>query len=248
MGIVRPIRHNFHIKVPSHRVRPAQRLRNGWPKTWVGGGLGGEEGRWGGGGGDGRAPTTGRSGPENVRSPSRAPWADERRRIWCGWATGPPQPDVVGASSTSSQQPAAAASSTGLRDTREGGERGARGGSSAGGQPEGGTVPLWKAARLPRNHGVGAVVLAAARGRAAAAARALGGGSGSATRSCVATEGAQRLSRPLACLARAAAPPGGVADLGGCPKQRGSRGQMHDRRSQSKARLASIWGGSLWCL
>ena len=136
-----------------------------------------------------------------------------------------PQPDVVGASSSSSsQQPAAAASSTGLRDTREGGERGARGGSSAGGQPEGGTVPLWKAARLPRNHGVGAVVLAAARGRAAAAARALGGGSGSATRSCVAAEGARRLSRPLACLARAAAPPGGVADLGGCPKQRGIQG------------------------
>ena len=150
----------------------------------------------------------------------------------------PPQTDPclsgVGGSS-SSQQPAAAASSTGLRDTREGGERGARGGSSAGGQPEGGTVPLWKAARLPRNHGVGAVVLAAARGRAAAAARALGGGSGSATRSCVAAEGARRLSRPLACLARAAAPPGGVADLGGCPKLRGSRGQMHDRRSQSKA-------------
>ena len=141
MGIVRPIRHNFHIKVPSHRVRPAQRLRNGWPKTWVGGGLGGGEGRWGGGGGGGRAPTTGRSGPENVRSPSRAPWADERRRIWCGWATDSPQPDVVGASSTSSQQPAAAASSTGLRDTREGGERGARGGSSAGGQPEGGPCP-----------------------------------------------------------------------------------------------------------
>ena len=83
--------------------------------------------------GGGRAPTTGRSGPENVRSPSRAPWADERRRIWCGWATGPPQPDVVGASSTSSQQPAAAASSTGLRDTREGGERGARGRSRPGG-------------------------------------------------------------------------------------------------------------------
>ncbi len=74
------------------------------------------------------------------------------------------------------------------------------------------------------NHGVGAVVLAAARGRAAAAARALGGGSGSATRSCVAAEGARRLSRPLACLARAAAPPGGVADLGGCPKQRGIQG------------------------
>ena len=84
-------------------------------------------------------------------------------------------------------------------------------------------MPLGKAARLPHNHGVGAVVLAAARGRAAAAARALGGGSGSATRSCVAAEGARRLSRPLACLARAAAPPGGVADLGGCPKQRGSR-------------------------
>ena len=136
MGIVRPIRHNFHIKVPSHRVRPAQRLRNGWPKTWVGGGLGG-----GGAGGEvgeggGRAPTTGRSGPENVRGPSQAPWADERRRIWCGWATGSPQPGVVGASSSSSssssshsqqQQPA------GLRDTREGGERGARGRSRPGG-------------------------------------------------------------------------------------------------------------------
>ena len=35
-------------------------------------------------------------------------------------------------------------------------------------------MPLGKAARLPHNHGVGAVVLAAARGRAAAAARALG--------------------------------------------------------------------------
>ena len=176
MGIVRPIGHNFHIKVPSHRVRPAQRLRNGWPKTWVWGGLGGEEGRWGVGGGDGRAPTTGRSGPENVRSPSRAPWADERRRIWCGWATGPPQPDVVGASSSSSQQPAAAASSTGLRDTREGGERGARGRSSVGEGPGERSVPLGKAARLPRNHGAGAVVLAAAaaaRGRAAAAARAM---------------------------------------------------------------------------
>ena len=157
-------------------------------------------------------------------------------RTW--WAPAAP--------AASSQQ--RAASSTGLRDTREGGERGARGGSSAGGQPEGGTVPLWKVARLPRNHGVGAVVLAAARGRAAAAARALGGGSGSATRSCVAAEGARRLIRPLACLARAAAPPGGVAGLGGCPKQRGSRGQMHDRRSQSKARLASILGGSLRCL
>ena len=96
-------------------------------------------------------------------------------------------------------------------------------------------MPLGKAAHLPRNHGVGAVVLAAARGRAAAAARALGGGSGSATRSCVAAEGAQRLSRPLACLARAAAPPGGVADLGGCPKQQGIRraAAMHDRRSHA---------------
>ena len=68
-------------------------------------------------------------------------------------------------------------------------------------------MPLWKAARLPRSHGVGAVVLAAARGRAAAAARALGGGSGSATRSCVAAEGAQRLIRPLACQARPVALP-----------------------------------------
>ena len=84
-----------------------------------------------------------------------------------------PRPDVVGASS---QQPAAAASSTGLRDTREGGERGARGRSSVGEGPGERSVPLGKAARLPRNHGAGAVVLAAAaaaRGRAAAAARAM---------------------------------------------------------------------------
>ena len=51
MGIVRPIRHNFHIKVPSHRVRPAQRLRNGWPKTWLGGGWLRSEQRCSGAGG-----------------------------------------------------------------------------------------------------------------------------------------------------------------------------------------------------
>jgi len=48
------------------------------------------------------------------------------------------------------------------------GERGAGVGQGAAGGP---TVPLGKAARLPHNHGVGAVVLAAAGGRAAAAAR-----------------------------------------------------------------------------
>ena len=105
-------------------------------------------------------------------------------------------------------------------------------------------MPLWKAARLPRSHGVGAVVLAAARGRAAAAARALGGGSGSATRSCVAAEGARRLSRPLACLARAAAPPGGVADLGGCAKQRagdpGARCTIDNRSRKQDWRR--FWG------
>ena len=170
MGIVRPIRHNFHIKVPSHRVRPAQRLRNGWPKTWVGGGLGAGGSRWGGGEGGGRAPTLWPRG--NVRGPNRAPWADERRRLWCGWATGPPG-RTWWAPAASSQQPAAAASSTGLRDTREGGERGARGRSSVGEGAGERSVPLGKGARLPRNHGVGAVVLAAARGRAAAAARAM---------------------------------------------------------------------------
>ena len=75
-------------------------------------------------------------------------------------------------------------------------------------------MPLGKATRLPHNHGVGAVVLAAARGRAAAAARpahvTLGW-----RRALAAAEGARRPSRPLACQARPAALPGGVADLGG---------------------------------
>ena len=217
--------------------------------------MGGEEGRWGGGGGDGRAPTTGRSGPENVRSPSRAPWADERRRIWCGWATGSPQPDVVGASSTSSQQPAAAASSTGLRDTREGGERGARGRSSVGEGPGERSVPLGKAARLPRNHGAGAVVLAAAtaaRGRAPARCRCCQGHAHVTLgwRRALVRPRRARGGRAARSRARRARPhsPGGVADLGGCRGSGGSGGQMHDRRSQSKARLASIWGGSLRCL
>ena len=46
---------------------------------------------------------------------------------------------------------------------------------------------------------------------------------GLATRSCAAAEGARRPSRPLASQARPATLPGGVADLGGCPKQRGIR-------------------------
>ena len=88
----------------------------------------------------------------------------------------PPSRTWWAPAAASSQQPAAAASSTGLRDTREGGERGARGRSSVGEGPGERSVPLGKAARLPRNHGAGAVVLAAAtaaRGRAAAAARAM---------------------------------------------------------------------------
>ena len=213
--------------------------------------MGGEEGRWGGGGGDGRAPTTGRSGPENVRSPSRAPWADERRRIWCGWATDSPQPDVVGASSTSSQQPAAAASSTGLRDTREGGERGARGGSSAGGQPEGGPCPSGRPHDFPAATAWARWCWLLPGGALLLLPGPCARDPGLATRSCAAAEGARRPSRPLACQARPAALPGGGADLGGCwgsAGSGGSGGQMHDRRSQSKARLASIWGGSLWCL
>ena len=47
---------------------------------------------------------------------------------------------------------------------------------------------------------------------------------GLATRSCAAAEGARRPSRPLACQARPAALPGGVADLGGCRGQRGIQG------------------------
>ena len=58
-------------------------------------------------------------------------------------------------------QPAAAASSTGLRDTHTREVRGERGAGVGQGAVGGPTVPLGKAARLPRNHGVGAVVLAA---------------------------------------------------------------------------------------
>ena len=82
-------------------------------------------------------------------------------RTW--WAPAAP------AASSQQQQPAAQAWGTRAREVR--GERGA--GARPGGSRRA-TVPLWKAARLPRSHGVGAVVLAAARGRAAAAARALG--------------------------------------------------------------------------
>ena len=150
----------------------------------------------------------------------------------------------------SSQQPAAAASSTGLRDPREGGERGARGWSSAGGQPEGGPCPAGRPPAFPAATAWARWCWLLPGGALLLLPGPWAGDSGSATRSCVAAEGAQRLNRPLACLARAAAPPGGVADLGGCPKQQGIRraAAMHDRRSQSKARLASIWGGSLWCL
>ena len=196
--------------------------------------MGGEEGRWGGGGGDGRAPTTGRSGPENVRSPSRAPCADERRRIWCGWATGPPQPDVVGASSPSSQQPAAAASSTGLRDTREGGERGARGRSRPGGSRRADRAPREGRTPSPQPR----------RGRG-------GAGCCQGARCCCCQGHAHvtlgwrralvrlrraRGGRAARSRARRARPhsPGGVADLGGCRGSAGSGGsggQMHDRRS-----------------
>ena len=104
-------------------------------------------------------------------------------------------------------------------------------------------MPLWKAARLPRSHGVGAVVLAAAaaaRGRAAAAARAMTLG----WRRALVRLRRARGGRAARSRARRARPhsPGGVAGLGGCRGSGGSGGQMHDRRSQWKARLASIWG------
>ena len=148
-------------------------------------------------------------------------------------------------------QPAAAASSTGLRDTREGGERGARGRSSVGEGPGERSVPLGKAARLPRNHGAGAVVLAAAaaaRGRCRCCQ-----GHAHVTlgwRRALVRLRRARGGRAARSRARRARPhsPGGVAGLGGCWGSGGTRGQMHDRRSQSKARSASIWGGSLRCL
>ena len=148
----------------------------------------------------------------------------------------------------SSQQPAAAASSTGLRDTREGGERGAWGRSSVGEGPEGRSVPLGKAARLPHNHGVGAVVLAAARGRAAAAARPCARDPGLATRSCVAAEGARRPSRPLACQARPAALPWRRCWPRRVPGQRGIR--RPDARSTIavESKIGVDLGGSLRCL
>ena len=198
--------------------------------------------------GGGRAPTTGRSGPENVRSPSRAPWADERRRIWCGWATGSPPPDVVGASSTSSQQPAAAASSTGLRDTREGGERGARGGSSAGGQPEGGPCPSGRPHDFPAATAWARWCWLLPGGALLLLPGPCARDPGLATRSCAAAEGARRPSRPLASQARPATLPGGVADLGGCRGQRGI--QRPDARSTIavESKIGVDFGGSLRCL
>ena len=155
------------------------------------------------------------------------------------------------AAAASSQQPAAAASSTGLRDTREGGERGARGVSSAGGQPEGGPCPSGRPHDFPAATAWARWCWLLPGGALLLLPGPWAGDSGSATRSCVAAEGAQRLNRPLACLARAAAPPGGVADLGGCPKQQGIRraAAMHDRRSHAvESKIGVDLGGSLWCL
>ena len=148
-------------------------------------------------------------------------------------------------------QPAAAASSTGLRDTHEGGERGARGRSRPGGSRRADRAPREGRTPSPQPR----------RGRG-------GAGCCQGARCCCCQGPAHvtlgwrralvrlrraRGGRAARSRARRARPhsPGGVADLGGCRGSAGSGGsggQMHDRRSQSKARLASIWGGSLRCL
>ena len=139
-------------------------------------------------------------------------------------------------------QPAAAASSTGLRDTREGGERGARGRSRPGGSRRADRAPREGRTPSPQPR----------RGRG-------GAGCCQGARCCCCQGHAHvtlgwrralvrlrraRGGRAARSRARRARPhsPGGVADLGGCRGSGGSGGQMHDRRSQSKARLASIWG------
>ena len=144
-------------------------------------------------------------------------------------------------------QPAAAASSTGLRATHEGGERGAWGRSRPGGSRRADRAPREGRTPSPQPR----------RGRG-------GAGCCQGARCCCCQGPAHvargwrralvrlrraRGGRVARSRARRARPhsPGGVADLGGC---RGSAGsgdreaslQMHDRRSQSKARLASIWG------
>ena len=139
-------------------------------------------------------------------------------------------------------QPAAAASSTGLRDTREGGERGARGRSRPGGSRRADRAPREGRTPSPQPR----------RGRG-------GAGCCQGARCCCCQGPAHvtlgwrralvrlrraRGGRAARSRARRARPhsPGGVAGLGGCRGSGGSGGQMHDRRSQSKARLASIWG------
>ena len=104
-------------------------------------------------------------------------------------------------------QPAAAASSTGLRDTREGGERGARGGSSAGGQPEGGPCPSGRPHAFPAAMAWAWWCWLLPGGALLLLPGPCARDPGLATRSCAAAEGARRPSRPLACQARPAALP-----------------------------------------
>ena len=158
-------------------------------------------------------------------------------RAW--WA-----PGASSSSSSSSQQQQPA----GLRDTREGGERGARGRSRPGGSRRADRAPREGRTPSPQPR----------RGRG-------GAGCCQGARCCCCQGHAHvtlgwrralvrlrraRGGRAARSRARRARPhsPGGVADLGGCRGRAGSGGQMHDRRSQSKARSASIWGGSLRCL
>ena len=165
-----------------------------------------------------------------------------------------PRPDVVGASS---QQPAASRSSQQHRP--EGHARG-RGEGSAG--PELGRGGAGGAVRAPREGRTPPPQPRRGRGGAGCCRCCQGArccccqGHAHVTlgwRRALVRPRRARGGRAARSRARRARPhsPGGVADLGGCRGSAGSGGsggQMHDRRSQSKARLASIWGGSLWCL
>ena len=142
-------------------------------------------------------------------------------------------------------QPAAAASSTGLRDTREGGERGARGRSRPGGSRRADRAPREGRTPSPQPR----------RGR---------GGAGCCQGArCCCCQGLGRwlwVGDALLCGrgGRAAAdPPARVPGARGrtpwrrcgprrVPKAAGARCTIDDR--SRKRRLASIWGGSLWCL
>ena len=155
----------------------------------------------------------------------------------------PPSRTWWAPAAASSQQPAAAASSTGLRDTREGGERGARGGSSAGGQPEGGPCPSGRPHAFPAAMAWARWCWLLPGGALLLLPGPCAGDSGSATRSCAAAEGARRPSRPLACQGARPHSPGGVADLGGTGGRGGSEARCTIAVESIESKIGVDLGG-----